>query len=289
MFTSRKLLNLCILIGVLNSIKSDEINCRFGTDPDWASDLPTYSCFATGLHVEVSDQTFNSVSGIHQLNKNISDVKHLGIRGSKILFMPKRFDLLFNLNSLLILGSSLIRVQSDDFIGLGNLEYLHLGDNMLNYLESDVFSRLSKLKILTLRDNYIEELPRDIFKYNLQLEELWIYSNNFKYINPTIFNHLTKLNHVAATGERHKCLKKNYTGTDKIIDLKEDIIKCANPNEVALTSDDLFKVFENCNINIPLFVKVVKNIQTEQKVETQIGIERSCNKFSTFFSLFVSM
>lgn len=183
----------------------------------------------------------------------------------------------------------MIRVQSNDFIGLENLEYLHLGENMLNYLPSDVFSRLPKIKFITLRDNYIGELPKDIFKNNLQLEGLWIYNNNFKYISPTVFNDLTKLNYVSAAGGRHTCLNKVYSGNDKIIDLKEDIIECANPNEVSITTKELFQVLENCNINAPLFVKIVENIQTEQSVGTKFGIENYCNKFSIFFNLFTSV
>ncbi|CAO1333712.1 unnamed protein product [Diamesa hyperborea] len=138
---------LCVLLGVLNSIKSDELKCQFNVDTDWPSNLWMYGCFVTGLEVKVSDQVFTSVSGIHLPNKNINDVKHLGIEDSKVLFMPQRLDRIFNLRSLLILGTSLVKVQSDDFIGLENLEFLHLGDNVLNYLPSDVFSRLTKNQI----------------------------------------------------------------------------------------------------------------------------------------------
>ncbi|CAO1332036.1 unnamed protein product [Diamesa tonsa] len=227
---------LCILLGVLSSIKSDELKCQFNVDIDWPSNLWMYGCFVTGLEVKVSDQVFTSVSGIHLPNKNINDVKHLGIEDSKVLFMPQRLDRIFNLRSLLILGTSLVKVQSDDFIGLENLEFLHLGDNVLNYLPSDVFSRLTKVISIALCDNYIQELPKDIFKYNLQLEGLWIYGNNFKYISPTIFNHLTKLHIVSGTGVRHTCLNKHYSGIDKMQYLKEDVRYCANPNEILLTS-----------------------------------------------------
>ena len=127
----------------------------------------------------------------------------------------------------------------------------------------------------------------------MELEGLWIYNNNFKYISPTIFNHLTNLNHVAVKGERHTCLNKDYVGIDKIQYLKEDVSKCANTNEVTLTSGEIFGVLDQCNINTAVFVKIVKSIHTNYKVSTTLSVtsspieqENNCQKFSTFFSLF---
>ncbi|CAO1332325.1 unnamed protein product [Diamesa tonsa] len=93
----RNLFMLCILLGVLSSIKSDEIACEFKDDPDWASDLPMYGCFATKLDVPVSYKIYDGAYGNHKLFKNKNDVKHLGIRDSEVMFMPQRLDRIFNL------------------------------------------------------------------------------------------------------------------------------------------------------------------------------------------------
>ena len=213
-----------------------------------------YGCFVS--YIDGNAITYDSASGEHEAGKTISDVKHLGIRHSTFDLMPQRLDRLFNLTSLLIQWSNLTKLVDNDFIGLENLEYLHLGNNLLRNLSGDVFWRLSNLKTLTLRDNLIFELPKDIFEYNLKLEGIYLANNQIKYINPTIFDDLPKLYYAEFLGENHKCSTKYYSGLEEIATLKQDVKKCANPNE--LTTKEIFGVMEQCDIDTDSFIKFVK-------------------------------
>ncbi|CAO1371426.1 unnamed protein product [Diamesa hyperborea] len=114
------------------------------------------------------------------MNNKTADVKHLSIRDSVAHYLPRRLDLLFNLTSLLVFDSSLLKIESEDFIGLEQLEYLHLGKNFLTVIPNDAFYRLPHLKLIVLRDNHIKELVSDLFKNNLQLEHIWMYNNHIK-------------------------------------------------------------------------------------------------------------
>lgn len=257
-----------------------------------------YSCFAS--YIDGNDITYDSSSGDHDAGKTISDVKHLGIRYSKFNLMPQRLDRLFNLSSLLIQWSNMTKIVKDDFIGLENLEYLHLANNLISYLPSNVFWRIPHLKTLTLRDNLIEELPKNLFQYNLKLEGLWLANNQIKYVNPTIFDNLPKLYYAEFLGNNHKCLTKHYSGFEDIATLKQDVKRCANPNEVSITNEEIFGVLEQCNISADVFVKVFKSMQIahseisiSENVNTSpsslfksVEAEKKCLKFSTFFSLF---
>ena len=219
----------CILVGAVNLVKSSNLVCNFTSQVDYACSCDLYGCFAS--YIDGNDITYDSASGDHDAGKTINDVKHLGIRYSTFNVMPQRLDKLFNLSSLLIQWSKMTKLVKDDFIGLENLEYLHLANNLISYLPSNVFERIPHLKVLTLRDNQIEELPRNLFENNLKLEGLWMANNQIKYVNPAIFDNLPKLSYAEFLGEKHKCLTKYYSGSEEIAILKQDVKKCANPNE----------------------------------------------------------
>lgn len=286
----------CILFGAANLVKSSEIICNFTSEVDFACSCKLYGCFA--YDVDGSGKTFDIATGVHDSGKTIKDVKHLGIRHSKFNLMPKRLDTLFNLSSLLIQHSSMTILEKDDFIGLEFLEYLHLANNSLKYIPSNVFQRIPHLKWLTLRNNLIEELPKDLFQYNLKLEGLWMADNNIQFVNPTIFDHLTKLYYAEFTGPNHKCLTKYYSDYNQIETLKQDVIKCANPNEVSITSDEIFRVLDHCNVNTAAFITVIRSIETiysevsisnnvntsPSSIFASIEVEKKCQKISSFFS-----
>lgn len=224
LFNFRNILLIFLVVGMLHSMKSEVLQCTFKNDDDLACDCRLYGCFATLIEYEEKDKVFDNYTGIHHDGNNGGDVKHLSIRDSDISYLPKQLNSLFNLTSLLVVRSSLISIQYEDFIGLENLEYLHLGDNYLKFIPDDAFYKLPQLKHLTLRDNLIEELSRKVFKNNNQLEMLWLYGNNIKTIGYHIFFHLKKLNFVDLSS--NKCISKKYDNFESMFNLKRDLKSC---------------------------------------------------------------
>lgn len=218
-----------MISGVLNSISSKKLKCSFSKKVDFGCACPLYGCFATKLTIEFEDEPFYKTSGKHQRNYKAADVTHLSIRDSVAHYLPRRLDLLFNLTSLLVFDSSLLKIESEDFIGLEQLKYLHLGKNYLTVLPNDAFNRLPKLQLLVLRDNHIKELVSDIFKNNLQLVNIWLYGNHLKYIGQKTFKKLKQLNFVELNSNR--CLSKRYDGIHAIKKLKNNLKSCENKYE----------------------------------------------------------
>ena len=250
-----------------------------------------YGCFVSSI--DGNAITYDSASGVHETGKTLSDVKHLGIRYSKFDLMPQRLDRLFNLSSLLIQLSNMTKLVKDDFIGLENLEYLHLGNNLIRHLSSDVFWKIPLLKTLTLRDNLIVELPRDLFEYNLKLEGLYLANNQIKYINPTVFDNLPDFYYAEFLGVNHKCLTKYYSGLEEIATLKQDVKQCSNPNDLPITPEEIFGVMEECKISKRVFVLLAKDIQAKtnsSELENIIDTKKKCFKMGQyFFSAFFSV
>ena len=225
----RTFLSIFMISGVLYSINSKKLKCSFTNKVDFGCSCSLYGCFATKLKIDFEDKPFDRYSGKHDENHENVDVKHLSIRDSVAHYLPRRLDLLFNLTSLLVFDSSLLKIESEDFIGLEQLEYLHLGKNFLTSIPNDAFYRLPHLKFIVLRDNHIKELVSDIFKNNLQLEHIWMYNNHIKYIGQDIFKKLKQLMFVELNSNR--CLSKRYDGIHTMKQLKRDLKKCINKYE----------------------------------------------------------
>ena len=84
-------------------------------------------------------------------------------------------------------------VSADDFDGLSNLEYLHLGNNKLSSLPADVFDNVSNLQEIWLGENNLSSLPVNIFDRLSKLRMLKLHDNNLSNLSEDVFDELSEL------------------------------------------------------------------------------------------------
>ena len=84
-------------------------------------------------------------------------------------------------------------LSADDFDGLSNLEYLHLGNNKLSSLPADVFDNVSNLQEIWLGENNLSSLPVNIFDGLSKLRMLKLHDNNLSNLSEDVFDELSEL------------------------------------------------------------------------------------------------
>ena len=172
-------------------------------------------------------------NGELKTNKNDNDVKAIRIRDTKAKF----FSAIFSpyLTAFQMYNTQLDEVKAEMFFGMQNLELSDLSRNKLTSLPSDAFYTLAKLKEVNFGENELEQIHNELFTNNLNLEKIVLGGNNIKYICSGLFNGLLKLTQVLL--QDNICIDKNYQGSTKIFQLKEDIRKyCLRSNEIPTTA-----------------------------------------------------
>ena len=91
------------------------------------------------------------------------------------------------------MGYNEIEEINDQFNGLSNLKYLHLGNNKLKRIDFDAFKNLNKLETLLLDNNELEEIDKRLFKGLSNLKDLHLESNKLDWIERSCFDHLKSI------------------------------------------------------------------------------------------------
>ena len=219
------LLMLCV---VFHLSFCEILNCRFKDHTFYRVNF--YTCFVTSFDITINNVVITGHNGVHEPNKNDTDVKAIYIQETDTKYIPENLGRLFNLTVLWIGSTQIFEVNDKRFQGMINLEQLFLNSNKLTSIPLNTLIDLMKLKIISLSSNRIEDLPNGIFKNNLNLEQIKLFNNKIKFLGSTLFDGLTKLYHVDLEG--NVCINKWYKDITEMVQLKKDIkTQCFYSNE----------------------------------------------------------
>lgn len=108
--------------------------------------------------------------------------------------LPSRIStLLEEIIELDLSGLGLTSLSEDGFLGLNNLQELHLYNNCLTTLPGNIFKRLPNIKKICLSFNELTTLPENLFQNSNKLTELRMSFNNLNTLPRNIFQGLTNL------------------------------------------------------------------------------------------------
>ena len=93
-------------------------------------------------------------------------------------------------------NNPIMSLESGDFSGLSNLQYLTLDRNAITNIEPGAFSGLSNLQTLLLRTNPIVSIQPGAFNGLSNLKELYLSSNHIRRLEPSVFSDLSNLRHL---------------------------------------------------------------------------------------------
>lgn len=176
-----------------------------------------YTCIARNLVTRHHYDYVMNATGDHMTGKTDKDVEAVYILGQRTRFLPYNISTPFNgLRALRVEGSGLMFLNRTMKYE-GQLEYLHLENNMLRTVPSWALRGLSSLKWLSLRNNHIkylestmfrdmkalrrfsassnliEVIPSGLFFYTPELEEVYFYNNKIRMVGGRLVSSLGKL------------------------------------------------------------------------------------------------
>lgn len=187
-----------------------------------------YTCHINSL------DNLNNIMVMNGTSEKNENVKAIYIHHTNAQYIPANLGNLYNLTAFSFDSSKLIEINSVNFHGMDDLEFLSFYENPLKFLPSDAFNTLTKLRVIYLHHNQIEELPNQLFSNNLKLEWIDLSNNKIKYIGHDLLNDLQKKTHIFLSD--NICVNNNYLIYFNIEDLKEKIRnKCFNPNTTPAT------------------------------------------------------
>jgi Leucine-rich repeat (LRR) protein len=172
------------LILFYNKVEPKFINCR----PEWIryEGGQVFKCSVISLLgiTSKSDRNITDVENLHE------DFKGLSFYGNRFNFFPQNMETFFkNIEDIVVSDSGLLEIEQADLM------------------------QFKKLKILNLQINDIIRLEAGLFDFNPDLESFTINYNKITFIQPNIFDHLTKLHTLNFYG--NKCTKASAMG-DKL-------------------------------------------------------------------------
>jgi hypothetical protein len=209
-------------------VTSIEIRCKY-YGYDWNNWGERYTCGAT-LEDVIDSTNVSSVVGDHFLEKSNDDVKAVDFSGQKTYHLVQELLSFFpNMEELYVFRSDLKHLSRSDFGGYTKLITMSLSRNHLSTLPYDTFEDLtnmeyfslsfnqltsipnlktmSKLKELYLFENSIGSFSNEDVSGNPNLEVVWLYQNKLKFIDPKIFESLTKLR--VADFHNNRCIDRS--------------------------------------------------------------------------------
>jgi len=147
-------------------------------------------CETEGYYVNCSGSGLNSIPLIHP-----TDVRILVIDGNNITYFEKESFVSKGLVELQILKADfckLRKIELGAFNGLKMLIYLSLESNEISEIIPGTFE-LSSLEYLKLGNNIIEHLEGDIFSGLVSLKYIYLGGNKLQYLHPDTFVELPNL------------------------------------------------------------------------------------------------
>lgn len=144
-----------------------EIDCEFHERHYCAGDVVAtlfYTCSVASTSISKRFTEVKAFKGEHLPGKSNNDVKLLTFHCTRVDYLPRGFQKIFNnLTHLRILNCGLKEISREDLIGLENLEMLNLKCNELRSVPNNLLENMHKLTMVTFCDNKIECLSSQLF------------------------------------------------------------------------------------------------------------------------------
>ncbi|XP_041067226.1 leucine-rich alpha-2-glycoprotein-like [Carcharodon carcharias] len=105
--------------------------------------------------------------------------------------------------------TNITTLKEKDFVGLFQLQELHLSSNKLTNISSGALKDLHQLTVLDLTNNLLNTFPRDLFSTSLNLTTLSLEGNKLQTVNPLWFQHLHRLESLSLSNNMLKSLPPN--------------------------------------------------------------------------------
>ncbi|XP_072897496.1 uncharacterized protein [Hemitrygon akajei] len=94
---------------------------------------------------------------------------------------------------IMIEFTNISALTDKDFVGLFQLQELHLSNNLLENISSVVLKNIQQLRVLDLTNNLLTTLPPDVFNRAFNLASLILQGNRLETVNPSWFCKLQRL------------------------------------------------------------------------------------------------
>lgn len=104
-----------------------------------------------------------------------------------------------------------------------NLIAIYMNDGSLSELHQSDLQPFPQLRYLDFFENQLERIESDLFKFNSELEVIWLSDNRIKFIDPNVFDHLTKLTHLFLMD--NVCIQQSETNRSHVLKLIENVRK----------------------------------------------------------------
>lgn len=110
-----------------------------------------------------------------------------------------------------------MRLPSQIFQHLGDLELLQISSANFNSSADSIFRHLSNLKLLNLWNNNLWNVSKDLFADILSLTDLEISSNDIGVLQANVFEHLTAIESINLNGNRIETLHQQLFRSNKAL------------------------------------------------------------------------
>lgn len=118
------------------------------------------------------------LAGLTQVPDVPRETTSLDLRLNQISeLLPKAFQGLGRLHTLLLNGNQLRNLSAEAFTGLRKLKYLYLYKNEIDFIDPQAFSGLPALELLYLHNNHLASLSRGLFQDLPNLKRLRLDGN----------------------------------------------------------------------------------------------------------------
>lgn len=230
-----------------------------------------YDCRTTS-NLKEANLTITSTNGVHQQNKNDSDVEVLLVPGGTTGFLPVDTCLFFPaMKKFEVYANKLTEVARNHFSGCQNVKEVKIAYNLIEKLPEDVFYDMPSLVSLKMNKNRIQVLPKNLFAKNPKLVEIILDNNK-----------LTSIQAALPTAARFINLKSNPCIDESYPDglhsmnllLYEVLVKCKIPPLEKENSDLQVKIseLERDIVNETVVIEEFK----EEKLEVSKNASDSC-------------
>lgn len=122
-----------------------------------------------------------------------------------------------------------------------NLLAIYMNDGFLSEIHQADLQPFSQLRYLDLFENLLEVIEADLFKFNEHLEVIWLSNNRIEHINPTVFDHLTKLNFLYLMD--NVCIQQSETNRTHVLKLIANVKEnCSNEKKFTSTTTKPWRI-----------------------------------------------
>jgi Leucine-rich repeat (LRR) protein len=260
------LAKLLAVLFVFSFSQASTIDCNYTLNSE------VYSCELSNLRIAESEFNNITVSGRHLSGKSNSDVTRVTLHASEVPFIITQiFEAFSNLQLLVIQGSGLRHIRSNDFKDAGNLDrliirqnpitslpaaafagashvsWLELTNNSISTLDENAFVGLNRLSALFINMNRIGSLPTNLFRPLIRLATIFLSFNNLSRLHRRTFAHNQIMHQVSFEGNPINAIERRFLDSIREVRIANFIEnRCVNQLFLFTTVDVMREGLSNC-------------------------------------------